>query len=97
MSCAAQRGSYGPGVCQEQREDYMECLHRSKLVNSAKKLFNTAHQHVLWHDCIIIMDLLDLFSYSRDLRQFCSQASRLDTIAEQKKKLIREGKWPPKQ
>ncbi len=32
MTCAAQRGSYGPGVCQEQREDYMECLHRSKLV-----------------------------------------------------------------
>ncbi len=32
MSCAERRGTYGAGVCQEERADYMECLHGSKLV-----------------------------------------------------------------
>ena len=33
MSCVQQSGSYGMNVCQDQREDYMECLHHPKLVN----------------------------------------------------------------
>ena len=33
MACAEAHGTYGPGVCQLQREDYLECLHHTKLVN----------------------------------------------------------------
>ena len=33
MACAERHGSYGHGVCQEQREDYLECLHHTKLVS----------------------------------------------------------------
>lgn len=32
MKCVAKEGSYGMKVCQDQREDYMECLHHTKLV-----------------------------------------------------------------
>lgn len=31
MSCAAQNGSYGAGTCTKEREDYMECLHHTRL------------------------------------------------------------------
>lgn len=34
MSCAAKHRSYGAGVCHSEREDYMECLHHTKLVSS---------------------------------------------------------------
>lgn len=33
MVCATRHGSYGPGVCQNEREDYIECLHHRKLVH----------------------------------------------------------------
>ena len=33
MACAAKRGSYGADVCQNEREDYLECLHHAKLVS----------------------------------------------------------------
>ena len=33
MSCVAQQGSYGFNVCQSEREDYLECLHHTKLVS----------------------------------------------------------------
>lgn len=33
MKCVESAGSAGSGVCPEQREDYMECLHHAKLVN----------------------------------------------------------------
>ena len=32
MACAARHGTYGAGVCQGEREDYIECLHHNKLV-----------------------------------------------------------------
>lgn len=54
MACAERHRSYGANVCQAEREDYIECLHHTKL------------------------------------------AARLDAVKEQKKKLIKEGKWPPK-
>lgn len=34
MSCAEKHRSYGADVCQAEREDYIECLHHSKLVSS---------------------------------------------------------------
>ncbi len=32
VACLGQHGSISLGVCKEQREDYMECLHHLKLV-----------------------------------------------------------------
>jgi len=36
MKCAERHGSYGPGICQNEREDYVECLHHKKLVSWVK-------------------------------------------------------------
>ena len=32
MTCAEKHGTYGANVCQAEREDYLECLHHTKLV-----------------------------------------------------------------
>ena len=32
MKCTERHGSIGMGVCQLEREDYIECLHHKKLV-----------------------------------------------------------------
>ena len=33
MKCVAVEGTYGMNVCREERDDYMECLHHTKLVS----------------------------------------------------------------
>jgi len=33
VKCAEIKGTYGAGVCNEQRADYLECLHLYKLVS----------------------------------------------------------------
>lgn len=33
ITCAKKHGTYGPEVCQAEREDYIECLHHAKLVS----------------------------------------------------------------
>ena len=33
MKCVAIEGTYGMNVCREERDDYMECLHHTKLVS----------------------------------------------------------------
>lgn len=33
ISCTTKHGTYGIGVCQNERDDYMECLHHKKLVS----------------------------------------------------------------
>ena len=33
LVCAERHGTYGPGICQLERADYIECLHHTKLVN----------------------------------------------------------------
>ena len=39
MACITKHHSYGAGICQLEREDYIECLHHGKLVS--KSLINS--------------------------------------------------------
>ena len=77
MKCVAKEGSYGMNVCQDEREDYMECLHHTKLVSGPYT--NTCA-------CVYTDASMHLYIQQR----------RLETIQLQKEKLIKEGKWPPK-
>lgn len=77
MKCVAKEGSYGMNVCQDEREDYMECLHHTKLVSGP--YINT---------CVGV--------YTDASVHLHTQQRRLETIQLQKEKLIKEGKWPPK-
>ena len=44
MACATKHGAYGAGVCQDEREDYVECLHHTKLVQIINTLFRAVYQ-----------------------------------------------------
>lgn len=35
LKCVSDQGSYGMNVCQNEREDYLECLHHTKLVSDS--------------------------------------------------------------
>ena len=79
MKCVAKEGTYGMNVCQDERDDYMECLHHTKLVSGKfipvyVRILMTAPPCTLMH----------------------MQHRRLETIKLQKEKLIKDGKWPPK-
>ena len=50
MKCVAQQGSYAMNVCQEERDDYMECLHHTKLVSGPYKV--PVHTHILLSPCL---------------------------------------------
>ena len=85
MACAEKHRSYGAGVCLTEREDYMECLHHTKLVSCQNAPVHLSLQLYTFIPHSFLIHSLLVF-----------QAARLDTVKDRKKKLIEEGKWPPK-
>ena len=85
LRCISDSGKVSMDICQNQREDYLECLHHHKLVRG------------LFENNLLLPSSFSSYSTSSSSLPPIppSQDDRLRAIQKQKAKLIREGKWPP--
>ena len=103
MTCLTAHDSMSQKVCVNEREDYMECLHHTKLVSLTHTHTHTCihtHSHAPTHSpppppSHSLLSLSPSLPPSPSLSLSLSQAKRLEAIKTQKAKLIAEGKWPP--